>query len=363
MPAYYNEWDKKTAAWLRELIKAGLIAPGEVDERSIADVTPQDLKGFTQCHFFAGIGGWSYALRLAGIPDDLPLWTGSPPCQPFSNAGKQLGKSDERHLAPVFLSLIKECRPPILFGEQVSAAIGKHWLDDLFDELEKQGYASGAAVLPAASVGAPHQRNRLFFGAHQLAYADFERWKGERLQHLARGENPQVRRSGEVVSLAYADVSRCSGSESTEAQAGREPESQQARELSSRLSRRALSDFQHCSSVGGMAYPDDQRLQGQRPDHDSERREGSDIRPPRLCHRAGVISSNQDHQFWSDSDWLGCRDGKYRPIEPGSQPLANGIPARMVRLRGYGNAIVPQVAEQFIRAFIGAMGDVYELPA
>jgi len=58
MTAYYNEFDPKAAEWLRELIRAGLIAPGEVDERSIEDVTPADLAGFRQCHFFAGIGGF-----------------------------------------------------------------------------------------------------------------------------------------------------------------------------------------------------------------------------------------------------------------------------------------------------------------
>ncbi len=165
MTAYYNEFDPKAAAWLRELIKQGHIADGVVDERSITDVKPEDLAGFTQCHFFAGIGGWSYALRLAGIPDDYPCWTGSPPCQPFSVAGKQLGQLDERHLAPTFMRLVDECKPAILFGEQVAAAIGKHWLDDLFTELERQGYACGSAVLPACSVGAPHKRDRLFFGA------------------------------------------------------------------------------------------------------------------------------------------------------------------------------------------------------
>ena len=66
MTAYYNENDLNAAAWLRNLINMGEIADGEVDTRSIEDVTPNDLKGFTQCHFFAGIGGWSYALRLAG---------------------------------------------------------------------------------------------------------------------------------------------------------------------------------------------------------------------------------------------------------------------------------------------------------
>src|SRR5690349_24417254 len=128
MTAYYNENDPKTAAWLRELIKAGLIADGEVDTRSIVDVRPDDLRGFTQCHFFAGIGGWSYALRLAGWPDDRPVWTGSCPCQPFSSAGRRLGEQDARHLWPVWKTLIEECQPPVLFGEQASGQGGASWL-------------------------------------------------------------------------------------------------------------------------------------------------------------------------------------------------------------------------------------------
>ena len=91
MSAYYNEHDPKAAAWLRELIQAGEIPAGDVDERSIVEVQPADLARYTQCHFFAGIGGWSYALRLAGWPTDRPVWTGSCPCQPFSSAGKSGG--------------------------------------------------------------------------------------------------------------------------------------------------------------------------------------------------------------------------------------------------------------------------------
>ena len=88
MAAYYNEIDPYAAQWLRNLIEAGQIAPGYVDERDIRDVSPSDLIGFTQHHFFAGVGVWSYALRLAGWPDDEPVMTGSPPCQPFSSAGR-----------------------------------------------------------------------------------------------------------------------------------------------------------------------------------------------------------------------------------------------------------------------------------
>ena len=79
MTAYYNEPEPYAAQWLRNLIAAGHIAAGDVDARDIQDV--DDLAGYTQCHFFAGVGGFSYALRLAGWPDDRPVWTGSCPAR------------------------------------------------------------------------------------------------------------------------------------------------------------------------------------------------------------------------------------------------------------------------------------------
>jgi len=163
--AFYNEIGPHAAAWLRNLIAAGHIAPGVVDERSIVDLDPAELAGYTQCHFFAGIGVWSYALRLAGWPDDRPVWTGSCPCQPFSAAGKGEGHQDERHLWPAWFRLIGERRPATVFGEQVASADGLAWLDAVCTDVETEGYAIGAADLCAAGVGAPHIRQRLFFVA------------------------------------------------------------------------------------------------------------------------------------------------------------------------------------------------------
>lgn len=338
---YYNEWDKGAAAWLRELIKQGHIPFGVVDERSITEVKPEDLDGFTQCHFFAGIGGWPLALRLAGVSEDTPLWTGSPPCQPFSAAGKQLGQFDPRHLAPVFLDLISECRPPVLFGEQVAPAIAKSWMCDLQTHLEGEDYAVGFAVLPACSVGAPHKRDRLFFGAHRLAHASgiTDNKRREHAQHRRQDETKQTGLGRCDVGMAYTNNARPQGRE--------------------RVPERTNEQSTGAGSVENeLAYSSQRRRGEECPD--TGRRVVRNSEEGRTAGRSatgGYNTANPHHGFWSDTDWLGCRDGKFRPVEPGTFPLANGIPARVGRLRGYGNAIVPQVAAEFIKAFMGAVNE------
>ena len=319
MRVFYNEWDAGAAWWLRYLGDADALPVGLVSENSITDIPAQQLHNYDQCHFFAGIGGWPLALRLAGY-EEMPCWTGSPPCQPFSVAGTQKGKDDERHLAPVWLDLIKECCPPILFGEQVADAIRHGWLDDLFNALEKCGYACGAAVLPACSVGAPHIRKRLFFGAVRLA--DTERWASERYRHEVDGT------PGSVQSASWKQ--------------------------------RFWPDVRDDVAVDGMADTNGSRLERIGADADPIRRKSEDLRPERLSGGVWYQSgcTRPDNSFWSGADWLGCRDGKLRPVEPGTQPLAHGLPARVGRLRGYGNAIVPQVAAVFIQEFMASVEDL-----
>lgn len=162
--SYYNENNKFLATWLQNLISDGLISDGDVDNRDIRDVSVSDLEGYTQCHFFAGIGGWSYAARLAGWPDSRPMWTASCPCQPFSSNGNHLGFEDERHLWPTINSLARIRKPSVIFGEQSARA--SDWIKLVRSDLEKMGFAMGAVPIEAASAGARHRRDRYYFVAH-----------------------------------------------------------------------------------------------------------------------------------------------------------------------------------------------------
>lgn len=368
---YYNENDPKSAAWLRELIKSKLIPEGFVDERSIVEVQPEDLKNYVQCHFFAGIGGWSLALKLAGWPEDERVWTGSCPCQPFSVAGKGLGTNDARHLWPEFRRLIegfKSIQPlPEIFGEQVASATGRQWLNGIRADLEELGYVVGAADLCSASVNAPHIRQRLFWVANS-------------------GRNECVRRDslGAAIGINEGTAEACEGERSERkwsvnvatdgGSIGTSGGIANCRLAESKVeqpyqNRDAGSGRRKSSNCGRMGDADDEGSQGWsyqfKHVNDSERREDSQ----RFAFAPG---------FWNSFDLIPCADGKTRRIEPGTFPLVAGISkgmvrsgdksapinpqaspeARITRLRGYGNAIVPELAAEFIRACM----DVTDMP-
>jgi len=313
--AYYNEIDPYVAEWLRSLIRSGHIADGIVDERSISDVRPDELQEFTQCHFFAGIGVWSYALRSAGWEDDRPVWTGSCPCQPFSNAGSRKGMADERHLWPHWFHLIEQCRPSTVFGEQVASKDGLGWIDLVQADMEGADYAIGSFDLCSAGFGAPHIRQRLWF----VADTDDTRrqgWVSGRSDTERKDQHGHVGRDGTVVGMGNADDSGSQGS--VQARVGQELEQSGAQ-------------FTRAGSVVGMGNAD----------IDDGRNEHSD----------------KTNGHWSDADWLRCRDGKWRPVEPCTFPLVDGATARVGRLRAYGNAITAQVAQGLIESYMEVRDD------
>ena len=469
MAAYYNEFDPKAAAWLRELIKQGHIADGVVDDRSIEDVTPTELTGFTQCHFFAGIGVWSYALRRAGWADDRPVWTGSCPCQPFSAAGKGSGFDDERHLWPAFHHLISQCRPPIVLGEQVASKDGLGWLDLVQADLEATGYASGAVDLCAAGIGAPHIRQRLWWVGTRLADTKLNSdrskvatpnhgWDKEadrpasgiggcgsscgsvansdnagsqgrvsgrsdqgwedQLGHGGRGSaiggmadtasggqlgaiNARERGTGMVQAQSsrgsggggLADPSGIGRKRGQGSEDGREHDGQDAgwqqgddgavrdnetgdvgladprRELQAPDWGQSSEGGQQLgtqirdnrrSRFGGLA---DTKRTGFRDcgcgvnEEEARGEQGEERQRERIWSVSGANGSDggstrpgPTNGHWRDADWLFCRDGKWRPVEPGTSPLAHGAAQRVGRLRGYGNAIVAQAAQAFIES-------------
>ena len=339
MTHYYNEIDPGAAAWLQNLIAVGLIPPGEVDQRSITDVQAKDLEGFDSCHFFAGIAGWPLALRLAGWPDDRPVWTGSCPCQSYSVAGKRKGDDDPRNLWPHFFRLISERRPDCIFGEQVANAIRHGWLDGISADLEGAGYAVGACVLGAHSAGAPHIRQRLFWVADST---------GRRLgiDGVARGCERHADECSSVMDNAECpDAGLRDGQERPTEGGGHR-----------------LAITSPVSALG------DTKRHGLR----AGRRKAAD-EPDKPI--AGAWSS-----YWIAH----CRDGKSRRVGTGLQPLAHRVPRsvglllswleslridpsgldrkmlaevlrlarsnRVTRLRAYGNSITIFVASEFIKA-------------
>jgi len=347
MKAFYNENDPWAAAWLRGLSDAGAITKGTVCDETIEKLSGSDLHEFERVHFFAGIGGWDYALRLAGWPEGRDVWTGSCPCQPFSAAGKQRAESDARHLWPDMRRLIGECKPATIFGEQVASKLGREWLARVFDDLEVLGYRVAGADLCAASVGAPHIRQRLY-------------WVADAKHEQRQGGVPEP-----------------------------------GKELGENCER-TTGEPSGCGSLGGMANAVVERLEGFRGDGDYGSQPRRDIEEKAGWTRHGVElggvwnSEGNDERrerepgqgngrngsiggpgAWGDIEIVHCLDGKARRIESGTFPLAHGIPrgvvpdctrdvayanatgeARKMRLRGYGNAIVPQVAAEFIRAFL-----------
>ena len=344
---YYNDNDPKSAERLRQLVSAGLIPDGYVDQRSVLDITPDDLAPYTQCHFFAGIGGWPLALAMAGISPDTRLWTGSCPCQPFSAAGQRRGTDDERHLWPVFRDLIAQCKPPIVFGEQVASADGRTWLSTVRSEMEGLGYAVGAADLCAAGVGAPHPRQRLWFVG--LADAECLKRRSGSVQQFRETDGPQscgatAEFAGDCDGgrMAHADSERRDGIDLL------------LREDPARRDEGEAPKATGSGSVGRLANADNEGPQGRDRKHaGAQERENEARHSGPLCAADQTPypgRPSQTDSFWAAADWLWCRDGRWRPAEPGTFPLAHGVSGRVALIKGYGNAIVPQVAATFIRA-------------
>lgn len=290
MTAYYNEIDEDCVACLKELIHEGVIAPGEVDGRSIKDVQQSDIKGFKQCHFFAGLGVWSYAARQAGFPDSRELFTGSCPCTPFSIAGRGKSFDDPRDLWPDLYRLIRGARPAVILGELTAQKLGRIWFDRTCSDLAHEDYACRAVDVPACSVDGPHERSRIYWLAVEHAAGE-RRGEGRTQSELGRGGS----------TATGSDASRALGHAHGEILAKRE-------------------------SVGRNARAECQT---------SERTNDSPVK-----------------SFWHEHEWITCHDGKARRTQPRSRLLVAGFAARIPMWKMAGNAICAPLAIEVIKAFL-----------
>jgi len=318
----YTDCDRFVCAWLRNLVAAEHLPAGDVHEADIRNLKPGEILGTTTAHFFAGIGGWPLALAMAGWPADRPVWTASCPCQPFSCAGARQGEADERHLWPALRAHLSVARPATLFGEQVASADGYRWLARVRADLEELGYAVGAADLPAASLGAPHKRNRLFF----VAYADEPGRQGGEIAHKGR--------------IFDALGSHCVGDTYCVAggRAAREVPGAQAEARGP--VRRQPDRPRHAGRCVGDA---------DRPGREQQRlaQHGGEQGAP-----GPVADRSSAWRFWDGAELRRGADGIVRRLVASIPPLAPRLPGRVARLRASGNSIVPQVAATFVRAFL-----------
>jgi DNA (cytosine-5)-methyltransferase 1 len=368
--AYYNEIDPAAADVLRELVSRNVIAPGDVDTRSIKDVQPGDLAGYTQCHFFAGGGLWSVAARLAGWPDNRNIWTGSCPCQGESLAGKRLGADDPRHLWPDFYRLIRAARPAIVMGEQVAAAAGTHWLDGVCADLALETYAARAVDIPACAVDAPHQRNRLYWLA-----VDNRRSQGRTVGSIAEIERGNIWGKGPPFAPADAGASR--GGSRIQPNADGSGHSGRPEDKERQAEQRASAE-----RPADVVFPDSEGQQRGA----GLRQAGPKCDGAFVANRHGGLQPNADQSqlqgqssagqqpfdesdaralrngsWWADAEWVvSPLDGKARRTKPGLPFLVDGLPGRVDLWRVGGNAISPILAAEVIAAFLEteALGDL-----
>jgi DNA (cytosine-5)-methyltransferase 1 len=395
---FYNEIDPYAADWLENLILAGHLPEGKVDRRSIRDITAGELEAWSRAHFFAGIGGWPLALRLAGWPATKPVWTGSCPCQSFSAAGDQAGLDDPRNLWPPWFAQIRERRPDTIFGEQVSNAIGFGWLDGISRDLEGEGYTVGACVLGAFSVGAPHIRKRLYWVAFTRQQSEGRQLFRSGEGHSANGSwaSGEPRGSGGTGRMGQSFNARLEGHAgngdggSQSGRIGTEPagSASTASGDGERVGDSTRGRFgidgspsgesrhadkpdaidgwlEHTSEFGGVRSTEGGSGE------EAERREYDTGRLADAEHDGGRLDESRrgpqgrEVNFWSDYDLVPCSDGKARRVISRAQLLDDGFPPdlavlcpsgsfpqRSNILRGIGNAIVPQVAAEFIRAYM-----------
>jgi DNA (cytosine-5)-methyltransferase 1 len=247
----------------------------------------------------------------------IDLLAGGFPCQPFSCAGKQQGRSDDRYLWPEMFRIICEARPRWVLAENVPnllAIEGGLVFDRVCSDLENEGYEVQPLLIPACGVNAPHKSNRLWVVGHAKGK---RREEGRQCEPVGTEKRPSGHGARKVAcSDKLNDDGTGHGAGNVCRQRGKAPE---------------VCGRRHVEHSG------------------RERREECDA--PGVAATPGYPSRGFDPAPWAGSRWLAGLDGKARRVPQSEiRPLAPRIPGDVARLKATGNAIVPQVAARIMEA-------------
>ena len=338
--------------------------------------------------------------------------TGGFPCQPFSVAGKQKGTNDDRHLWPEMFRIIKAFKPRFVIGENVPGIVNIQdgvVFETVCTDLESQGYEVQPFNIPAAAVGAPHQRKRIWIIATLADSVSNNERREISQSYEEKGRVQEEHRSKDSASRIFSGTSEIRKSnngyetmensgrtlrqgssirEKNEDEVGKENANQHQRSSSSsesnvanadtRLSdgqkkelqsrgqasissreRENVTDTKSISSDGREHREHQEKRSGQGKirresseelaNTDSERLEGLGQSRSQFNETSSSTSCSEERQRQVDQGWW--------EFEPNVGRVAHGVPGRVHRLKALGNSIVPQIAEEIGRALIKAADD------
>ena len=248
------------------------------------------------------------------IPIDII--TGGYPCQPFSVAGRKLGEKDKRHLWPEMFRLVKECRPTWVIGENVSGHI-KLGLDTVLEDLESEGYSTRTFSISASSIGANHQRERVWTVAHS------ERNNNLREEQRVNGKEKEIQREH----WENNSTSRkSSGTDSI----------RQTNNTDVENTRRTLQQ-------GSIFKGEDANETGQEDADQFERSSSSSGNGISNTNGSGLQGLGSEYQLRESQEERSFGWERWWELEPDVGRVANGVSKRMDRLKGLGNSLVPAI--------------------